>query len=458
MNGVFDRKIDVNGYEGSKAWGIQDNVPERFENDKIGGPGTSADYNYKLCSLDAIQQVVDPEFTETIFPWNGSRDQKCLSCGGSLSAIYQEIKKHTARSTTFIESPIADPYQQSQLVFALRMACALGFNFCWDENLPLAFAHMPIEHAWHGGQKRYRDNPRDILPELYDNFKLEGWIMEQISNPSWLCPKMAVIAKLGGGSAANMLLETENKCPIAYMPVDSSGGIHFANLDAGTYSFALMSDGAAPYNQIVSVSQEDTLLGVNGAIALVPIDKYFTFKVRVVDAYGRTVPFAKATIIIEPDSIMFHTLTDSTGIAYASADTGGVYKIRINYYANADSMSGLKGSFGDTVTVELLSVCDIDPKAPAPVSTQLRQNYPNPFNPTTTIEFDLAETQHVDLAIYDVSGRRVRTIISGELRAGRYREIWNGRTDNNTIAAPGIYFYQLRAGQHVQAKKLVLIR
>ncbi len=88
----------------------------------------------------------------------------------------------------------------------------------------------------------------------------------------------------------------------------------------------------------------------------------------------------------------------------------------------------------------------------------LSQNYPNPFNPSTIISYDLPRASDVGMNIYDLSGRRVKTLVSGIQAAGAHRVIWDGRSDKGEDAASGVYVYSLDAGGHVQTRKMVLTR
>jgi len=88
----------------------------------------------------------------------------------------------------------------------------------------------------------------------------------------------------------------------------------------------------------------------------------------------------------------------------------------------------------------------------------LYQNHPNPFNPTTTIGFSLDRERTVVLAIYDVSGRLVRTLVNARLSAGTYAEDWDARDQNGRAVATGIYFCSLKAGDKVQTRKAVLLK
>ncbi len=73
----------------------------------------------------------------------------------------------------------------------------------------------------------------------------------------------------------------------------------------------------------------------------------------------------------------------------------------------------------------------------------LRQNYPNPFNPTTTISFSLVERGSVQLEIYDITGKKVTTLVDGERDAGNYSVVWSGQDGSGKQVASGVYFYRL---------------
>jgi Secretion system C-terminal sorting domain len=88
-----------------------------------------------------------------------------------------------------------------------------------------------------------------------------------------------------------------------------------------------------------------------------------------------------------------------------------------------------------------------------PVEFRLNQNYPNPFNPSTTIVFSVETYSHTSLRVYDLLGREVATIFSGELQAGNYAMRWNADS-----LPSGVYFYRLQAGSFTETKKLMLLR
>lgn len=93
-----------------------------------------------------------------------------------------------------------------------------------------------------------------------------------------------------------------------------------------------------------------------------------------------------------------------------------------------------------------------------PTEFALNANYPNPFNPTTTISYDVPEAAHVRLEVYDMMGRRVATLVNGEMAAGRYEAIWNARSDAGAPVASGVYLYRMQAGSFEAVNRMVLMK
>ena len=84
--------------------------------------------------------------------------------------------------------------------------------------------------------------------------------------------------------------------------------------------------------------------------------------------------------------------------------------------------------------------------------------YPNPFNPATTINYDLARDTHVTIIAYDVTGRRVATLLNDERRAGAHSFRWHAVDDNGAPLASGVYLLRLSAGQSHVNRKVVLLK
>ena len=89
---------------------------------------------------------------------------------------------------------------------------------------------------------------------------------------------------------------------------------------------------------------------------------------------------------------------------------------------------------------------------------QLQPNYPNPFNPSTTIHYAMEQAGTVELSIYDLLGRKVRSLVQENKPAGAYSVLWNGRDDAGRLVASGSYFYQLRVGAFISTKRMLLLK
>lgn len=88
----------------------------------------------------------------------------------------------------------------------------------------------------------------------------------------------------------------------------------------------------------------------------------------------------------------------------------------------------------------------------------LRQNVPNPFNPTTLISFELKKAGPTTLTIYDVTGRKVRALVSDDLTAGEHSIVWDGTDGSGGPVSSGLYFYELAQGGLRMTKRMVILQ
>ncbi|MDZ7367205.1 MAG: CHRD domain-containing protein [candidate division KSB1 bacterium] len=95
---------------------------------------------------------------------------------------------------------------------------------------------------------------------------------------------------------------------------------------------------------------------------------------------------------------------------------------------------------------------------PLPRQFALLANYPNPFNPATTIRYDLPRNVHVKLAIYDLLGKKVRTLVDAEEAAGFKHITWDGASDAGVRVVSGVYLYRVEAGDFSMTRKMILMR
>jgi len=88
---------------------------------------------------------------------------------------------------------------------------------------------------------------------------------------------------------------------------------------------------------------------------------------------------------------------------------------------------------------------------------ELGQNYPNPFNPGTDITFQLPadEDQRVIMAVYNLLGQKIRTLVDGNMEPGTHHVHWDGRDDRGLNAVSGAYLYRLQLGAQVLTRKMI---
>jgi hypothetical protein len=126
-------------------------------------------------------------------------------------------------------------------------------------------------------------------------------------------------------------------------------------------------------------------------------------------------------------SIMFDTLQQRIYVGVVYVDSlQGIYFNEITNYIQPSTMSS---------------------------SFYLNQNYPNPFNPQTTITFEVSNTSDVTLKVYDLLGQEVETLLNQKKPPGYYTVTWYARDK-----ASGVYFYQLKAGNFMQTKRMILVK
>jgi hypothetical protein len=153
---------------------------------------------------------------------------------------------------------------------------------------------------------------------------------------------------------------------------------------------------------------------------------------------------------LEPAFIaMPHTASTLTVVWRLGAVSGGA---AANWQGEMDESWAI-----DNLTV---SVSNIASAAPLPTAVAaLRGNAPNPFNPSTRIFFELPDDgARVNLSIFDLAGRRVRTLVDGVQAGGPQVARWDGRTETGLNAPGGVYLYRLTGAGIDEARRMVLLK
>ena len=94
----------------------------------------------------------------------------------------------------------------------------------------------------------------------------------------------------------------------------------------------------------------------------------------------------------------------------------------------------------------------------SPNEFSLNQNYPNPFNPTTQIKYDLPSDSYVNISIYDVMGRKIKSLFNNNQTSGYYSLRWDATNDIGEGVSAGMYIYTIQAGEYRSTKKMVLLK
>ena len=148
-------------------------------------------------------------------------------------------------------------------------------------------------------------------------------------------------------------------------------------------------------------------------------------------------------------SVLWNQTINSSNQEYTRTfNTAGVF----NYKCTPHGFTG-------TITVNAVSgILDEPGSGSVPGATSLKQNSPNPFNAATQIEFNLERDGIVQLAIYNILGQRVATLVDGFQTGGFHIAFWDGRSDSGSDVSAGIYFARMVMSGAVMTRKMVLLR
>lgn len=150
------------------------------------------------------------------------------------------------------------------------------------------------------------------------------------------------------------------------------------------------------------------------------------------------------------------------------SNSNGYFRIRD--YAKIMNLEFFKGNFqyltqqiqnwpDSTVSIQVMMDPVIEIKEePVRNTFALLVNYPNPFNSSTQIVFTLSTPSKVELSIYDLLGRRIKTVMNEFLLAGIHFVYWNGRDETDKEVSSGVYIYEITIGEQRNSRKMLLLR
>ena len=116
----------------------------------------------------------------------------------------------------------------------------------------------------------------------------------------------------------------------------------------------------------------------------------------------------------------------------------------------------------DTLKIKVISLeikdSDQELGSQLPKQFALHPNYPNPFNPSTTISYDLSQETYVRITIYDITGKRIRTLVNQLQSVGTRTIVWDGMDDFNRTVSGGVYLYSIEAAAFRKTRKMLLLK
>ena len=214
----------------------------------------------------------------------------------------------------------------------------------------------------------------------------------------------------------------------------------------------------------------DVIVTINGPDSLMPnqtADYSVTISGGPMKAAGTDIAVSNGTLSPASSDLrlqnkeLTHVLpkTPSAGIVtfnftYTAPSVQGMQTI----YANGNSVNfngqntGDKWNFAPNKIIQVGTATGIKDNQNA-FTYKLEQNFPNPFNPTTNFEFQILKFGHVTLKVYNALGKEVAVIVDKELNAGNFHYQWNAGN-----LTSGVYFYQLKAGNFLKTRKLILMK
>jgi hypothetical protein len=169
---------------------------------------------------------------------------------------------------------------------------------------------------------------------------------------------------------------------------------------------------------------------------------------------GTNIRYYRDGVHIGTQALALTIATDNRPLTIG-ADTPGYLEV---FNGRIDDVTIFNRALSDADIVELCEQATPTAVAGSTPPFTLGMSVPNPMGAESKVEFTLASEQTVEVDIFDVAGRRVRTIETGRRVTGRHVAVWDGRSDDGRETPSGLYFLRLKAGQHMQTTRIVRVR
>ena len=172
-------------------------------------------------------------------------------------------------------------------------------------------------------------------------------------------------------------------------------------------------------------------------------------------------------VIIDPDNPRSLYIASDVGVFFSS-DVGTSWRVLgvglpnvpiTDLVLHNPTRTLVAATYGRSMyTFDLTKLTDVQEMASRPTDFMLHQNYPNPFNAETVIPFSLGREMNVRLDVFDMRGRKLRTLVNALFAPGRHRVIWDGKSDDGVPVASGSYIYRIRTSDRLLSKRMTLVK
>jgi hypothetical protein len=262
---------------------------------------------------------------------------------------------------------------------------------------------------------------------------------------------------------------------------DSTGAYTIGNVRTGKYfvlavpfgKFAPAFFKAGAYG-VMHMANADTV-NISGDVSgidigVVPVNSIGITRLRGrILAAGKAVPGARI-LALSGTTVVGNGVTDAQGSYVIEAVPAGPTTLTVDAagYTGADQSVTIASSTFEVsninFTLQTQGTTDVSEASTTPSAFALHQNYPNPFNPSTTIAFDMPVAGQVKLAVFNMLGQEIATLVNGQMASGRASIVWNATDRAGLNVASGVYFYQLTVNAadgratYRSVQKMLLVR
>ena len=270
-----------------------------------------------------------------------------------------------------------------------------------------------------------------------------------------------------------------------FSDADSTGAYEFDNLPPGYYkilavplgnyapSFYSVTGPTVRWKDATAIQIDGNMVsGANIYVMPIPDSSagYTLINGLVANSSSRVLQAIDGAMVYSTDlngNILGYAISDGTGnyaITGIAPGTFNVFADAVGYTSTGSIESGPSYNTDGTASPSTADL-SLTPETvtavippPHPTTYSLEQNYPNPFNPTTQIAFSIEQSEHVSVAVFNILGQKVATLLDGQMNSGSHIVMWDGRNQHGDAMPSGVYFYRLSTPNFTAVRKMVLLK